>query len=303
MIVLQRKKAGQLGKDPIRYPWTFLVPALAIYLLFFFYPTVSGFYYALTNWNSRTINIKFVGISQFYEVLKNPTIVLAFRNTLIYAFTITIVKNVIGLVLALALNAKIRSRSVLRAVFFAPAILNVVAMGLVFKGLMNPTTGFFNTALDALGLHFLTNNWYTDPKIAIHCTSIMEIWRATGISMAIYLAGLQSIPNDYYEAATLDGAYGWKKFRHVTLPLLAPSVTINVILCLIYGFRMFEVIQYLTEGGPGDASQVMQTLAYKYMGQGLFGYSAAINVTLVVFILIFTIPLLIYMRRRDSQLM
>ena len=302
MILLQNKQVKRLGKDPIHYPWTFLIPGLAIYLLFFFYPTISGFYYALTNWNSRALQIKFIGFSQFIEVLKNPTILLAFKNTLIYAFTITIVKNIIGLALALALNAKIKSRTALRAIFFAPAILNVVAMGLVFKGLMNPTTGFFNTALHTLGLDFLVNNWITDPKIAIHCTSLMEIWRATGISMAIYLAGLQAIPSDYYEAATLDGAYGWKKFKNVTLPLLAPSVTINVILCLIYGFRMFEVIQYLTEGGPGDASQVMQTLAYKYMGQGLFGYSAAINVVLVVFILIVTIPLLIYMRRRDSQI-
>lgn len=301
MIRLQKTK--KLGKDPIRYPWTFLVPALAIYLLFFFYPTVSGFYYALTNWNSRSTEIKYIGFSQFLDVLENPTILLAFKNTLIYAFTITIVKNIIGLLLALALNAKIKSRSVLRAVYFAPAILNIVAMGLVFKGLMNPTTGFFNTALHALGLDFLVNNWITDPQIAIHCTSLMEIWRATGISMAIYLAGLQAIPSDYYEAATLDGAHGWSKFKSITLPLLAPSVTINIILCLIYGFRMFEVIYYLTGGGPGDASQVMQTLAYKYMGQGLFGYSAAINVILVVFILIVTIPLLTYMRRRDSQMM
>ena len=289
-------------KDPIHYPVTFLLPALAIYLIFFIYPTISGFYYALTNWNSRSIEIKYLGISQFFEVLKNPTILLAFKNTLIYSFTITIVKNIFALLLALALNAKIRSRSVLRAVYFAPAILNLVAMGLVFQGLMNPNTGFFNTALRALHLDFLVNGWITNPNLSIHCTSLMEIWRATGISMAIYLAGLQAIPTDYYEAATLDGAHGWKKFWHITFPLLAPSVTINVILCLIYGFRMFEVIYYLTGGGPGDSSQVMQTLAYKYMGQGMYGYSAAITVILVVFILIVTIPLLSLLRRRDREI-
>ena len=108
-------------------------------------------------------------------------------------------------------------------------------MGLVFKGLMNPNTGFLNNTLRSLGLGFLANNWIADPKMAIHCTSIMETWRATGISMAIYLAGLQAIPSEYLEAAIIDGASSWKRFKYVTFPLLAPSVTINVILCLIYG--------------------------------------------------------------------
>jgi raffinose/stachyose/melibiose transport system permease protein len=112
---------------------------------------------------------------------------------------------------------------------------------------------------------------------------------------------LQVIPQDYYAAATIDGAGEWQKFVNITFPLLAPAITINIILCLIYGFRMFEVIYYLTGGGPGNASQVMQTLAYKYMGQGLYGYSAAVSVILVVFILVVTIPLLSYMRRRDSK--
>jgi len=291
------------SRPAIRYPMTFIIPAMAVYMIFFFYPTVSGFYYALTNWNSRSTTIRYVGFSQFLDVLKNPTIELAFKNTMIYSITITVVKNILAILLALALNAKIRSRNTLRAIYFAPAILNIVAMGLVFQGLLNPDFGFVNTALRAMGLGFMANGWITDPKMAIYCTAIMEIWRATGISMAIYLAGLQSIPQDYYEAATLDGAHGWSKFTGITLPLLAPAVTINVILCLIYGFRMFEVIYYLTGGGPGDSSQVMQTLAYKYMGQGLYGYSATINVILVVFILVVTIPLLSYMRRRDSRLM
>ncbi len=295
-------KAKKIRRSPIHYPVAFIVPALAVYLLFFFYPSLSGFYYALTNWNSRSTKITFIGFSQFLDVLRNPTILLAFKNTMIYSITITVVKCVLALLLALALNAKIKTRDALRAIYFAPAILNIVAMGLVFKGLLNPSHGFINVTLRDLGLGFMAREWLVDSRLAIYCTAFMEIWRATGISMAIFLAGLQTIPNDYFEAATIDGASGFSKFINITFPLLAPSITINVILCLIYGLRMFEVIYYLTGGGPGDASQVMQTLAYKYMGQGLFGYSAAINVMLIVFILLITIPLLKLMRGRDSKM-
>jgi len=148
-------------------------------------------------------------------------------------------------------------------------------------------------------LDFLALGWIGDPKLAIHCTSLMEIWRATGISMAIYLAGLQTISKDYYEASTIDGASGWKKFTKITLPLLMPAITINIMLCLIYGFRMFEVIYFLTQGGPGTSSEVMMTLVYKYMGMGLYGYGAAINMILVIFIVAVTIPILIFMIRKE----
>lgn len=289
--------------NPIRYPVSFIVPALLVYVLFFVYPTISGFYYSMTDWTVRSTAIHFVGLKQFKAAFENPLIGQAFGNTMIYTVTITIVKNILALALAVALNAKIKSRNVLRAIYFSPAILNVVAMGLVFQGLLNPYTGFINNTLRSMNLESLALGWISDPDLAIYCTAFMEIWRATGISMVIYLAGLQAISADYYEAATIDGAAGWKMFRHITLPLLAPAITINVILCMIYGFRMFEVIYYLTGGGPGNASQVMQTLAYKYMGEGLYAYSAAINLILVVFILAVTIPLLIYMRRRNSEVM
>mgnify|MGYP005844858167 CR=1 FL=1 len=280
----------------MRYPVLFLVPALFLYIIFFVYPTASGFFYAFTDWNSASNEIHFVGLSQFTEVLKNPNFGISVSNTLVYSITITIVKNIFAIALAVALNTAIRSKNSLRAVFFSPAILNIVAMGLIFQGLLNPYTGFVNNTLRALGLEFLALGWIGDPRLSIHCTSFMEIWRATGIAMAIYIAGLQSISPEYYEAARIDGANGWQKFKRITIPLLMPSITINVLLCLIYGFRMFEVIYFLTKGGPGSSSEVMMTLAYKYMGMGLFGYSAAINMLLVVFIIVVSVPILHFMR-------
>jgi len=281
----------------------FIIPGIAIYLVFFIVPTFNGFFYSLTDWSSnKGGDIAFVGLKQFSEVWRNPDLGIAFRNTIVYSITITVVKNVLGLLIALALNEKIKSRNALRAAFFSPMILNVVAMGLIFRGLLDPYNGFVNNTLRNLGLGVFAIGWIADPRWAIHSVSLMEIWRATGVAMAIFLAGLQGIPKDYYEAATIDGAGFWQKFKSITFPLLGPAITVNVLLSLVYGFRMFEVIYFLTQGGPGSSSQVLMTLAYKYMGMGLYGYSAAINVMLVLLNCAVAIPILLYLRRREVEL-
>ena len=289
--------------NAVKYPLWFIGPGLALYIIFFIVPTFSGFFYSVTDWSSNKGNdISFVGLQQFIEVMKNPDLITAFRNTLIYAISITIFKNVFALILALALNEDLRSKNALRAVYFSPAILNIVAMGLIFQGLLNPNTGFVNNFFRAIGMDFMALGWVGDPRLSIHTTSMMEVWRATGIAMVIYLAGLQTINKDYYEAATIDGAGFWQKLKSITLPLLAPAITINVLLSLVYGFRMFEVIYFLTRGGPGSSSQVLMTLAYKYMGMGLYGYSAAINVILVLLNCIIAIPILLYLRKREVEM-
>ena len=296
---LKKKKSW----SAVKYPLWFIIPGLALYLVFFIVPTFNGFYYSLTDWSSNKGNeIAFVGFQQFAEVWRNPDLGVAFKNTIVYSITITVVKNILGLVIALALNAKIRSRNALRAVYFSPAILNVVAMGLIFRGLLDPYNGFVNNTLRDWGLDFFAVGWIADPQWAIHSVSLMEIWRATGIAMAIYLAGLQAIPKDYYEAATIDGAGFWQKLKSITLPLLGPAITVNVLLSLVYGFRMFEVIYFLTQGGPGSSSQVLMTMAYKYMGMGLYGYSSAINVILVLLNCAVAVPILLYLRKREVEL-
>lgn len=288
-------------KSPIRYPATFIIPALLVYGMFYLFPTFSGFYYSMTSWNSKSIEYHFVGLSQIVDVIKNPIMQTALKNTFIFAALTVIFENILALALAIGLNQKIKGRTALRAIFFSPAILNIVACGMVFKGLMNPNTGLFNTILRSIGLNVLANGWYTDSTMAIYSTVFMDIWRASGINMAIYLAGLQSIPRDYYEAALIDGAHGWSMFRKITLPLISKSVTVNVVLTTIGGLRIFDVVYYLTNGGPGNASQVMQTLAYTYMGKGYWGYSSAISVVLVVIILFVSIPLLLLLRNNDKK--
>ena len=286
----------------VKYPIWFIIPGLSLYMLFFVYPTLSGFFYSLTDWNSFSEEISFVGFRQFAEVARNPDLSVAFRNTITYSLTITFFKTVIALALALALNEKLRTKNILRSIYFSPMILNVVAMGLIFQGLLNPHTGFLNNFFRSVGLDFLAVGWIGDPRWSIHSASLMEIWRATGVAMVIFLAGLQTIPKDYYEASAIDGVGFWKRLTNITLPLLAPAITVNVLLSLVYGFRMFEVIFFLTRGGPGSSSQVLMTLAYRYMGMGLFGYSAAISVILVMLNCLISVPILLYLRRREVEL-
>ena len=299
MISLKRKQTW----SAVKYPLWFILPGIVLYIVFFILPTFNGFFYSLTDWSSnKADDISFVGLQQYAEVLKNPDLGMALKNTIVYSITITVVKNVLGLALALLLNEKLRSKNALRAAYFSPAILNVVAMGLIFKGLMDPYNGFINNTLRSIGLDSLAIGWIADPQWSIFSVSVMEIWRATGIAMAIYLAGLQAIPKDYYEAALIDGAGFWHKFKSITLPLLGPAITVNVLLCLVYGFRMFEVIYFLTQGGPGSSSQVLMTMTYKYMGMGLYGYSAAINVILVLINCAVAIPILLYLRKREVEM-
>lgn len=277
------------------------MPALLIYSVFFVLPILAGFYYSFTNWSMFSDEIKFIGLKQFAEVLKNPELAIATKNTVVFTVVSAVVKNILAFSLAIALTSGIRSKNVLRAVFYAPAILNIVATGLIFQAILNPSTGFLNLTLRKIGLDSLALGWIADPKLSIYSAVIMEVWRATGISMSIYVAGIQSIPRDCLEAATIDGANAIQKFFRVTLPLCMQSITINFMLTIIYGLRMFTIIFFLTKGGPGNSSEVIMTLAYKYMCAGFNGYSSAFNMLLVVAIILISIPLLIMLTKKEVE--
>ena len=301
MINVRTRKLAGNAHGVTKYPKLFAMPALLIYSVFFVLPILAGFYYSFTNWSMFSDEIKFIGLKQFAEVLKNPELAIATKNTVVFTVVSAVVKNILAFGLAIALTSGIRSKNVLRAVFYAPAILNIVATGLIFQAILNPSTGFLNLTLRKIGLDSLALGWIADPKLSIYSAVIMEVWRATGISMSIYVAGIQRIPRDCLEAATIDGANAIQKFFRVTLPLCMQSITINFMLTIIYGLRMFTIIFFLTKGGPGNSSEVIMTLAYKYMCAGFNGYSSAFNMLLVVAIILISIPLLIMLTKKEVE--
>lgn len=273
------------------YLLLFLIPALAIYLIFFVAPSFIGL--LLSFFNVRSFNlstITFAGTTNYMNVLTDKYLSIAIKNTMLFALITTIGKVGFGFALAVFVNKKIFGARYLRTVFFLPAILNNVAVGLVFRAMMHPTMGLINKGLRAVGLDILAKNWLTDPQIAILSCAFVEIWKWTGFTMVILLAGLQSIDDTYYEAADLDGATGWQKFVHITFPLVMPAFTNALVVNMVGGLKVFDIVQSLTKGGPGSATAVFGTLVYSSFSSGRYGEGCAASIILCVCVLVIVLP-------------
>lgn len=272
------------------YPVYFTFAALALYLLLFIIPGIMGIALSFTDWSSYSkglLDIKFVGLNNFITVFSsNQHFVLYITNTVKFTVITTLVKTALGLFFAVILNEGIKAKNFHRAMIFMPAILSTLIVGLIFKSILNPGTGLLNSFLNAVGLKFLAQQWLTDPKIAFYSVMGVDTWKGVGYIMTIILAGLQSIPKDYYEAANIDGANFWKKFRYISLPLLIPALTVTTVLNLLYGLRVFDMVYVLTNGGPGYITEVMYTSVFKELSIGQYGVGTAMSSVLFVFMVL-----------------
>jgi raffinose/stachyose/melibiose transport system permease protein len=290
--VLQRKN----------YPSWFHLPALAVFAFLFVAPTLTSFYYSLTDWNINTNTAKFIGLANFGELLADKALFTAITNTLLYSFFVTLFRNLFGLILALLLNTRIKGRNILRTIFYFPMVVAPIVIGYLFKAIYNPGHGLLNAALDAAGLGFLGQDWLNNIKFSLSSVMAADIWRTSGFVMVIYLAGLQVIPGELYESASIDGAGNFWKFFHVTLPLITPTITVNVVLALIGTMKVFVMVLVLTNGGPGYATEVMNTYILRMFSIGLYGLGTAANMILTLFILVFGLPVLLLLRSKEIEL-
>lgn len=271
----------------VRAPWWFVVPAIAVYLFIVVVPSANGAVFSFSDWNGLRPDWSFVGLDNYAEVFSDRTARAALTNTLLLAALATVVQNILGLLLALGVNSMVKSRYVLRVIFFAPVVLTPLVAGYVWSFLLSPN-GAVNDALRALGLGALTHDWLGDPHTALYAIVAEIVWQFSGYSMVIYLAGLQAIPAEVVEAATIDGAGAWSKFRHVVLPLLNGAVVINVMLCLIGGLKQFDQVMAMTGGGPGTATETISTAIYKSaftLGDFPFSIALAVVMTVVIAVL------------------
>ncbi len=282
------------------YSPIFAAPAFVIFFVFFVVPVITGFGYSFTNWNQYLTEIEFVGLDNFRQIFQDKVSTLALKNTLIFATVTTVGKNVLGLCLALLLNSKLKGKSFWRAVYFSPAILSTIVVGLIFSAVLHPS-GLLNDVLNFFGLNALNRSWLTDKNIVMFTVSAVEIWMYAGFHMAIYLAGLQSIPHELIEAARIDGISPWQQFRYIIFPLIIPSFNINLVMALIGGFKVFDMVYVLTNGGPGFASQVVSTVVYKAFGEGRWGYGTALNLVLFAIISLIVLTVLNYLRRNEVE--
>jgi len=260
------------------YPYYFTWPTLLLYAVFFVVPGLIGFYYALTDWNSYSDEIRFIGLDNFRTLFSSGENYMGYIfNTLKFTVATVVLKTVFGLLFALALNEGIRLKGFHRVMIFMPSIIPMLVVGLIFKSVLNPATGLLNESLRAVGLDFLAQKWLVDAHWAFKSIIGVDTWKGVGYIMIILLAGLQSISRTYYEAAEIDGAGAWHKLRAVTLPLLAPALVVTTVLNLLYGLKVFEAVYVLTNGGPGYATDVLYTAIFKEFSLGRYGVGTALS--------------------------
>lgn len=283
------------------YPYYFTYPAVILFLLIFVTPTLIGFGYAFTDWNIYNPEINFVGFENFKKILDNDNLQLCIRNTVFFALFTCIGRNIIGLLLALALCSRLKTKVALRTIFYLPVILSYIVVGVVFTMVLHPE-GILNTILSAVGLEFMALQWLADRNVVMFTVSIVDIWKGAGFHMVIFIAALMSIPHEYSEASKIDGANAVQQFFKIKLPLIMQSVTINIILSLIAGFKVFEQVYLLTNGGPGYASSVMNTVVFQMLGEGTWGMGTAINLVLFIVIAVVTLIALAYLKRKEIEI-
>ena len=268
------------GRSVGRSLWWFAAPALVAYVFVVLVPSVRGTYYAFTAW-SFTSPPTFIGLDNFVTEFSADGGSAALR-TLVLAVTVVILQNVLGLALALLLNGRVVGRNILRTIIFAPMVVSGLVVGYLFKYIFGPPEiGGINTALKAFGLQQV--DFLGNPRTAFLIIILTVVWQFTGSTMVIYLAGLQAIPPELDEAAAIDGAGYWKRFWHITRPLLAPATTINLMIGLIGGLKIFDQIFAITGGGPGGQTQTISTQLYFLFSQfSFYGRAAALGVLLTL---------------------
>lgn len=266
-----------------------MIIPLIVFTIFFLIPSTVGYLYAFTDWNPYVEQIKFVGFENFIEILKNKSLTTAFVNTVVIAVVKTVFVTVIGIGIALLLNRGFRTNKLLRTVYFMPAIFSALIVGLIFSGLFDTQNGVINQVLGSLGVQDAQIEWLGSRWPALTVVNAAEIWRSAGYGVVITLAALQSIPSDYLEAAKVDGANSWQRFRHIILPMIMPAVNVNILFSLIYGLKMFDLILILTGGGPGHETESFGTLILSEMSRDRYAQSVSINLLFSVMLVVVAI--------------
>ncbi len=253
-------------------PYLFLAPALLIYGVFLVYPMLDSLIVSFYDWDGLSASRTFVGLDNYRRILlEDPVSRLALRNNVVWTMVKLVIPPAFGLLLAVAFNSRLPGSIWFRGVFYGPGVLPLVAVGMIWAWIYNPSFGVLNEFLKAVGLGSLARGWLSDYGTALPATMLTSVWYGTGFPMILYLAGLQDIPGEQYEAARIDGAGPLACFRHVTLPWLRETHVIVFSLAVISSFRVFDIVYTMTNGGPGRETQVLALWMY----QNTFQYSHA----------------------------
>ena len=282
------------------YSFWFLVPVVAIYSLFFILPVVVGAGYSFTNWNSMLDTPGFVGFQNYIEILSTSgQYFKSLLITLVFTGVTVVIKSACGLGLAVLLNNRIMGKNALRGIFFLPNTLSPLIIGILFVSILAPS-GLLNSVLNFAGLEKIATNWLTNPETVLGATIGVETWRMVGWNMVMFMAGLQVIPKDYYEASSIDGASVLTQFTKITLPLLKPVLMITIVLNTIHGIKVFDLVFALTGGGPGRLTEVLNISVFREFSIGRYGMSTALGIVVFAIAVIFAMLIKNTMTRQED---
>jgi N-acetylglucosamine transport system permease protein len=288
-------------RDKYRLIIPFLAPPVILYVTFVLYPYLQAMYVSLTEWRGLTPNPRFIGLGNFERMINDGNFWNALQNNMIYLATIPIITISIGLFLAFVITQGVRGGKFYRVTFFFPQVMSVVAIGVLWSFVYHPTIGILTSFLRLIGIT-QPPVWLGNPDTALGAVGAVVIWQAVGFIMVLFIAGMESIPPSYYEAAELDGANKWNIFWNITLPLLWDTVRTALVFLSIGAVDMFAIVQVMTLGGPGRATEVLATYLYNTAFQNsMFGYATAMAVTLFGIVLVISMLLLTLTRRESLE--
>ncbi|MEB8339505.1 carbohydrate ABC transporter permease [Streptomyces endophyticus] len=283
----------------IRHFLGFGAPGLLFYACFVAAPVLLSLGYSLTNANQFAPGTDFVGLDNYTRLLTDDTFLTALKVTTVLTLIIVVVPNAAGLAVAVLLDRRGRLYTALRGVFFVPVVLSSVVVSVVWQAMLTDD-GLVNTLLRSLGVA-APPGWLSDPGLALYSVGFIISWQMLGFCAVVYLAGLQSVPQELHEAAQIDGAGAWLRFRKVTWPMLAPALTINTVMLLITGFKAYDHIQVLTGGGPGTGTTA--TLAFDVIQTGFTanrtGEASAMALLMLVIVAVVSSLVLKFLQRRE----
>jgi len=279
------------------HPMYFAIPAIVVYSIFFLFPIIINFGTAFTDWNTYQSGFNFTGLENFKKLIEYGDIFRVTKTTILFTITAVVLQNVIAFFLALALEKASKLNNFFRALFFAPAVIAIVVWGYLFQTILHPK-GVLNSLLSSLVPGDVTFVWLGSVDFTIFVVAGANAWMWTGFTMMIYIAAMNSIPEQIIEAARIDGLGYFGMIRRIIIPLIIPGLTVNIIISIIGSLKVFDMIMVMTKGGPGKATEVFNTWIYETYGQGLLGYASSMNIFMIIFISAIAFPIYLQMSKR-----
>lgn len=284
-------------KDDSISAFLFLTPTLIIFLTFILFPVIFSFYLSFHEWNMFNNEATFVGLQNYKKMFESEEFWSVLKNTAFFTFGTVPLNMILSLLIAISLNKHIKGKKFLRTAFFAPVIISPVAAAVIWRWIYDPNFGLLNYGISLFGVDSI--NWLNDETAAMFALIIMGVWKTFGINMVLFSAGLQGIPESYYEAADIDGAGKLSKFWHITIPMLAPTTFFIMIMSMISSFQVFDLVYVLTSGGPLGSTKVFVFFVYEYAFKFFeMGYASAAAYILFILLIALTMVQVRYMKKR-----